>query len=322
MSLVSLTRVNQVGNLGFERLQSIYSTTRNTVDASIAKMFDLSESVTTDLFPTIIIVATIYIALMGYALISGWITMSPRDAGVKFSKVLLILILTNLFMNFAPNLYDAVWAVPETIGNYLVARLNPLLNIGAFFGIFVDFDILMDGYATEVSKLSERITQEQTVGKTSGLSLGLGAWGIMMAPLFVITIAILIAKLISAVLFMLAPVIFILSLLGFQNNYLMSWFKAILLTFVTVMIVYMIASLTLTMMIGPLTIEANIPPSSTNKYSLPDFAQLGILSIFTVVLVSQATTIASSLIGAAAVNTQQATGFLQIGALQAASRVG
>ena len=58
------------------------------------------------------------------------------------------------------------------------------------------------------------------------------------------------------------------------------------------------------------------------KYTLVHLAPLGIMAIFTIVLLSQATSVAGSLLSVAAINTQQFTSFAQVGALQAASRAG
>ena len=143
-----------------------------------------------------------------------------------------------------------------------------------------------------------------------------------MAPIFVINISIIIAKVISAVLFFIAPIIFILSLLGLQNNYLSAWFKAILLTFLTVIIVFVVGVFVLDIVDEQLVKLINLPYVAGEPLSIVKFAPLGVLSIFGVVIVSQATTIASSIIGAAAINTQQATGFLQIAALQGANKLG
>ena len=142
-----------------------------------------------------------------------------------------------------------------------------------------------------------------------------------MSPLFVINISIILAKVISAVLFLIAPVIFILSLMGFQNNYLAAWFKAILLTFLTVIIVFVVGTVVLDIVQTELFALRDLPYEEGKPVSIVTFAPLGVLSVFGVVIISQATSIASTIIGAAPINTQQATGFLQIAALQGAGKI-
>jgi len=302
--------------MDFEEVTNLYRTTLTAVDATVQRIFDLTAIANGVFWPTLIAVSTIYIALMGYAIISGWVVMSGREAAVRFSKVVLILILANLFTNYAGNLYNLAWEAPTSIGNFFANSLDSLSFFSFVFGS--EFDTLMNEHAA----LSTSIGMNFAEGHADNKTIAVMTWAISMAPVFVITIAIIMAKVISAVLFLIAPVVFILSLLGIQNNYLGAWAKAIALTFLTVIIVFIMGTVVLDIVHDELLSMATRAFDADKPISIVEFAPLGVLSIFGIILISQATTIASSIMGVAAINTQQATGFMQIGAIQTASRVG
>lgn len=299
--------------ISYDEVQGLYETTQLNVDESIKKIFSVTDIVTLEFSPIIVSAAAIYIALMGYALVSGYIVLNGKEAAIRFSKVVLIILLTRFFIHTGL-VYEAVWKIPNAIGDFLTSTFNGDLNGGK-----TKFKSLMDDHSKSATYVGQKYAQDHKPGDHG---LAIGTWAITMAPIFVINISIIIAKVISAVLFFIAPIIFILSLLGLQNNYLSAWFKAILLTFLTVIIVFVVGVFVLDIVDEQLVKLINLPYVAGEPLSIVKFAPLGVLSIFGVVIVSQATTIASSIIGAAAINTQQATGFLQIAALQGANKLG
>lgn len=298
--------------MDFDNVNQLYTQTNAEVNATVQNIFDLAGLAMAVFNPTLIIVSTIYIALMGYAIISGWIVMSAREAATRFSKVVIVLILANLFTNYAGDMYDFAWRAPVAIGDFFASSLDSLSLYSLVFGS--EFDSLMNQHSLHATSIGQNFAKQYPEKQ----SIAIAAWGISMAPVFVITISIIIAKVISAVLFIIAPVVFILALLGLQNNYLMTWVKAIALTFLTVIIIYILGTVVLDIVFDQLIAMASRAYDAETPINLIEFAPLGVLSVFGIILVSQATTIASSIMGMAAINTQQATGFMQIGALQSA----
>lgn len=302
----------------------IYTTVRLIVEAAIAIMFLAADDVANGFSPLLTSMAGIYIALMGYALMSGWINMTMREAAVKLSKVILVLVLFEIFKNFGTNIYAAVWSIPEGIGGFIAERFSPLVGLGAAsvlgIPIVTDFDVLMNTYSNMATTIAEEVSDVQ-----SG-PVGLMSWAIMMAPMFMMTVSILLAKVISAVLFLIAPIVFAMSLFGFSNNFLMSWAKGLLLTFLTVIIVFILGTVGLTMVMVEMLVLISTNGTGgfvaaalgSPAWSIPAMAPAAILAMFALILITQATSIASSIIGVAAINTQQAQGFMQIAALNAA----
>lgn len=298
--------------MSFDNVKGLYDRTQGSVENTIDNIFTLTYFVTKSFNPIITIVAGVYIALIGYALISGYIVMSGREAAVRFSKIILIIVLANFFTTYTGRLYEFVWQVPTAIGDFLAGHIAQD-GTGK-----TSFNDLMDKHSVAGTQIGKKYAQGHHVDKQG---LAIGAWAISMSPLFVINISIILAKVISAVLFLIAPVIFILSLMGFQNNYLAAWFKAILLTFLTVIIVFVVGTVVLDIVQTELFALRDLPYEEGKPVSIVTFAPLGVLSVFGVVIISQATSIASTIIGAAPINTQQATGFLQIAALQGAGKI-
>lgn len=311
---------------------AVYTSVRLTVETGIALMFEFVDNIASDLSIFVTATAAIYVALMGYSLLSGMINMSARDAGTRLAKVILVLLLLEIFTNFGAGLYAAVWDVPESLASFIAQKFNPLLTSGisiAGVSIVDDFDILMNAYAGLVTNISREVTSAPGGGE----NVGLIAWFIMMAPMFMTTISIFLAKMISAILFIIAPIVFALSLLGFSNTFLNSWFRSILVTFLTVIIVFIVGTVGLSIvMIEMLQLIATdgqgsfvssalggVLGGNTAAWSIPAIAPTGILSLFALMLITQSPTLSSAIIGATAINSQQATSFIQIGALRAAA---
>jgi len=309
----------------------IYTKVTTVVDLLINLLFRLTDDVANVLTPGVTAAAAVYVALMGYAYISGWVAMSQRELAIRFGKLILVLFLLQAFTGFTGSTFDAIWAIPEAVGDFIASRIFPLYNLGPITtllggGSATDFEGLVN-----ISGIASSIIAEQ-VGQANSQKTAYPVivWAISMAPVALVIISILMARIISALLFVIAPFILILSLLGFQNNFLYSWFKALLSTFVTVIIVYAIGTVGVLMVLAQMallfipdlsTLIATLTGGSTEVlFSLPRLAPLGITAIFVVMLITQIPQIASALIGVAVVSTQQATSFIQVAALQTAAR--
>jgi len=299
----------------------VYTIVRLYIEIAISLLFELVNDLASDFSMFITAAATIYIALTGYALMSGWVSMSMREAVIRLSKVLGIILLLEIFRNFGLGLYEAVWDIPDGIGSFIARKFNPLVSSAgiSILGVSVadNFDALMNIYATAATEVSASISGQNNTGGEK-VSFGLISWFILMAPMFLTTIAVFLAKFISAVLFLIAPIVFGLSLIGYSNNYLTTWVKSLLVTFLTVIIVYIVGTAGLTLILVEMIRLELVSISPTFAWDIAAVAPVMLLAFFTIMLVSQAPTIASAIIGAAAVNTQQATSLLQIGALQSA----
>jgi len=304
----------------------IYTKVTTVVDLLINLLFRLTDDVANVLTPGVTAAAAVYVALMGYAYISGWIAMSQRELAIRFGKLILVLFLLQAFTGFTGSTFDAIWAIPEAVGDFIASRIFPLYNLGPITtllggGSATDFEGLVN-----ISGIASSIIAEQ-VGQANSQKTAYPVivWAISMAPVALVIISILMARIISALLFVIAPFI-----LGFQNNFLYSWFKALLSTFVTVIIVYAIGTVGVLMVLAQMallfipdlsTLIATLTGGSTEVlFSLPRLAPLGITAIFVVMLITQIPQIASALIGVAVVSTQQATSFIQVAALQTAAR--
>lgn len=299
---------------------NIYSIVSRYIDAAISILFGFVNDLAGDFSMFVTLAAIVYIALMGYALMSGLVSMSLREVVIKLSKVLAVLVLLEIFRNFNAGIYQRIWDIPDGIGTFIVRKFNPLISETtiSILGVTIAdrFDALMNAYSDAVTVVSSQIADDNS--SDGGVNFGLISWFILMAPMFLTTIAVYVAKFVSAVLFVIAPVIFGLSLFGYSNNYLSTWFKSLLVTFLTVIIVYIVGAAGLSIVLVEM-FRLGVTDFFTDfMWTVPNVAPLLILSMFTIMLLSQAPTMASAIIGAAAINTQQATSFLQIGALQSA----
>jgi len=315
----------------FLRTFEIYTKVVSVVDIFINILFRLTDDVATALTTGVTAAAAIYIALMGYAYMSGWIAMSQRELAIRFGKVILILVLLRTLTGFSAGSFEAIWAIPESVGDFIASKIFPLYDLGPInlllgSGSPADFEGLVN-----ISGIGSSVIADQ-VGVVHGhdSKYPVIVWALSMAPIALVIISILIAKIVTAVLFVIAPFILILSLLGFQNNFLYSWFKVLLSTFVTVIIIYAVGTIGVMMVLAQMALLF-IPDISTLitflsgpdievLFSLPRLAPLGITAVFVVMLITQAPQIAAALIGAASISTQQATSFIQVAALQSAAK--
>ena len=314
-----------------EWLQSefIYTVTKQLLDNSIEQLFTLASDVIEAFSLPIEVAAGIYIALMGYSLSTGIISMSQRDVATRFAKVIGILVLLETFQRFGIGVFSKIWEQPDNLADYFAEALAPILGFTGALDIDT-LDALAATYTLFAASLGEKVTQAHD----NQAIWGVGTWVITMAPFALTVITIYLAKFISAVLFLISPLVFILSLTfgTYQGtNILLSWFKAILMTFLTVIVVYIVGIIGMTMIVKYMGALLGVGAISDfisdftgtdpfgDTYTIVHLGPLVVLGLFTIILLSQATSVAAALLGTTGINNQQATGFVQIGALQAAS---
>jgi len=312
--------------------QFIYHVTTVTFDRALERLFELVAGVLDAFWLPIQAAAAIYIILMGYSLMSGLISLSAREVAVRFAKVIGIILLVKLFHGWGDTIFEKVWGIPEGIADFFTEAIVPIIDLPSSAGLDT-----LDSFATFYTGLASVLSEQVSQDHAENAKWGFGTWFMAMAPFALTVIAIYIAKFISALLFLASPLVFILSLtLGSVrgNNILMSWLKAVVLTFITLIFIYIVGVTCIAMIarymaaliaydlsLGPLS--SVIPAVAEGpRFTLLHLSPLGILALFSIIMISQATSVASSIMGIAAINTQQATSFMQIGALQAASRAG
>ncbi len=311
----------------------VYEVTETSLSAALERLFDIFGDVLDTFWLPVQAAAAIYIAMIGYALLTGMISLSARDVAIRFAKVIGIIFLMRTFSIYGADLFERVWAIPDSIGDYFARQIAPILDFPGVSSIAT-----LDSLAALYSGVAEIVSNQVSQSKPENVSSkwGFWTWLITMVPLALTIISIFIAKFVAAMLFLASPVVFILSLtLGSikGTNILMSWFKALAMTFLTVIFVYIVGITCMAMMarymaaliafdVGTSFIEGlGLTGAFGAKYTLVHLAPLGIMAVFTIVLLSQATNVAGSLLSIAAINTQQLTSFAQVGALQAASKV-
>ena len=328
---------------GFADTVSIYTQSRAVLDRALAGLLDIVDNIASLFQAPITAAAIIYIALLGYAVLSGSIAMTPRDLAIRFAKVVAVIVLVNMLDDTSRTVLEGLWAVPEGIGNEFAQQIAPVLQFsslgpfGSLPGIGTFSDI--DGLAAINGALASTVSSRVTAAYSDGQNYGTLAWIISMVPMILTILGIYIAKFVAAILVVSAPVVFAFSLFmgpASDNKVLLTWFKALAMTFISVILVYIIGITCVTMAtiflaktlaldvalqgVGAVTGTLGITGAELWKtaYGLPQIAPLGIIAIFSALLMSQATSLAGSILGVAGINTQQATSFLQIGALNAA----
>jgi len=297
---------------------TIYTRTKIVIDAFIDVLFGIIDNFASDITTAVTATAAVYIALMGYAVISGAVSMTQREAAMRLGKVVFIIFLLQTFGSMTGSAFENTWEVAESVGNYLADEIFPAFS--AVSGITIpgmsaatDFDSLVD-FNTGVSAW----LAQEVGGSNSGMYPVL-VWAFAMAPAVLTVVTLFLAKVVLAVLFICAPIVFILSLLGVQYNFLTAWFKALISTYVTAIIVYVIGTfgIMITMIQMGTTLLLTLGGGGT---SVPEMTPLGITAIFSTILITQAPNIAASFIGVATVSAQQATSFMQTAVLQGAIR--
>jgi len=119
-----------------EWLQSefIYTVTKQLLDNSIEQLFTLASDVIEAFSLPIEVAAGIYIALMGYSLSTGIISMSQRDVATRFAKVIGILVLLETFQRFGIGVFSKIWEQPDNLADYMGSR-----NMGNHHGTFCSY---------------------------------------------------------------------------------------------------------------------------------------------------------------------------------------
>lgn len=298
---------------------AVFNQVLEPVNAGVESIFNLVGNVFGAMHLPIMVAAAIYIALMGYALISGYITLSAREAATRISKVVLVLIIAGFFRGYGTGLYDFFWELPLDLAGYVCDFLGVSYSASGGTADDPGFQVLIDAHSTSVTHVSERFSQDHQTGNMIAPMI---FWFLMMAPVLVFIITIVLAKTISAVVIMMGPIVLILALLSLPYNFLMSWLKLLLMVFVTAIFAYIFAAFCLAILDGMMTdlLAARPGTSPDTKIFVQDIFPIIAVSIFGVVLISQATTIATALGGVAGYSSQQGTSFLQLGAMQAAAR--
>jgi len=302
----------------WQQSQFIYNVTTAILDRSIEGLFNLAGDAITAFSVPLQAAAAIYIALIGYSVMTGVISMSVRDLSIQFAKVIGIIVIAAAFERFGNDLFEEVWDIPDGIAEYFVVKTAPILEMPASATALLSGDIasLVTSNPTTLDNLTGMYSGLASVlGDNVTQARGEGAWPLMtwivaMIPLALTIVGIYLAKFVAAILFLVSPVVFILSLVtgGFRgNSVLSSWFKALAVTFLTVIIVYTVGVVCMVMMtkymIALVTADflANLPlpdflnPFSADgfQYTLVQLAPLGIIAMFSVILISQASSVAS-----------------------------
>ena len=307
--------------------QLVYQVTETSLSAALDRLFDIFGGILDVFWLPVQAAAMIYIALMGYALMTGMISMSARDVSIRFAKVVGIILLMRTFSSYGGTIFESVWAVPDAIADFFAREIAPVLDFPGISSIET-----LDSLAALYSGLAQLVSSEVTQAHPESGKWGFWTWVLTMVPFALTLVSIFMAKFVAAMLFLASPIVFILSLtLGSINgtNILMSWFKALAMTFLTVIFVYIVGITCMAMMArymgallafsvgGSLLDSFGLGGLLGAKYTLVHLAPLGILSVFTIILLSQATSVAGSLIGIAGISTQQVTSFAQLGAMNA-----
>ena len=75
----------------------VYSVTDTSLTGALSRMFGILGNVLDAFWLPVQAAAAVYIALMGYALMSGAISMPAREVAIRFAKVIGIIFLMRTF---------------------------------------------------------------------------------------------------------------------------------------------------------------------------------------------------------------------------------
>ncbi len=299
----------------------IYIATTSLLDSALDQFLGLFTGIMQALYLPVIASVAIYLALTGYSVMTGVIAMTPRDLAIRFAKAIGIIVLIQIFAFNGASIFTDIWSVTDGIADFYVEKISGVLALTGSASIDT-LDALAALFTIETEVLGALLDQAH-----EGEKWGMYSWLMVMVPLALLIIAVYIAKFVVALLFMVSPLVFILSMVMGNvsgNNILASWFKMIITTLLTLIFVYIVGitiMFIMTKYIALLGVAgiASIVLTGSPDITMIHLAPLGILSLFSIILMTQATTVASGIMGIAATNTQQATSFMQIGALRSAS---
>ncbi len=309
--------------LNFTPPDNIYADVMNAIGRPIDKLFVAIMVAFNQFSAPILAAAAIYVALLGYTIMAGKVSMSMHEAAVKISKVVLIIVLVNAYGTSLIDIYKAFWQIPAVLTKYFINVVAPgavhgnlidwgSLSFSALLGNVPDLTDMVDRYANACSGLLGKFVVNQ--GAAAGMS-DMFMWMIYMAPVVVAMIIIIMAKFTSVLLVLVGPVVFFASLIGYNNNYLMLWFRQLLVMALTVILTFLIFGVVLTMLTG---MAENIATLPTQDIEIATLFPLAVMSVVGFVLISQAPALAGSLLGAAGINTGQITGLVQLAAMRSA----
>ena len=319
---------------------NVYDKVNDWVDGVIEDIFGLGGSLFADLASLMTICAAIYVALMGFFMLSGRISMSPQDALVRISKLVLVVVLFGAYTQVAGVFYELFFVVPETLAASIGNTVNSAVDIDTYSLNTVIRAV--DGTPIDGRRgdLSDIVTAHSAVVSTftvlymetnnpQGFS-DILVWIMGMAPVIATSAILVVARFMMTILLFILPVIAIAALFGRGFSFLGTWVKVMLTLGLTVILTYIAFSVLIVMMTGAIGdtilesgIAALILAAATGSADIPlftlyDLAPLAVLSLVVFIVISQIPNIAGSIVGAAGINNQQVSGFTNIAALRAA----
>ncbi len=294
----------------FDNPDGVYDTFIASADTPIYQLLDAAGSVFDGFAGPVMVTAAIYVALIGYSIMSGKVAMSLNEAAVRISKLVLIVVFVTSYFWFAKIFYNVFWTVPTYIANFFLGALDPSISYSAATtvdgtsGSFViqnpNLTSLVDDYSRAILKL----IGDFTVVHKGASGTGFVVWVVYMAPVVAAMMIIIVAKIVSVLLFILAPLVFTASLIGYSNHFLLGWFRQLIVLSLTVIIAYILFVLVLSMVSG----AANFAYDNATQLSgafggyknitIPVLFPVCALSLIGLMLIIQAPLLANRIIGA------------------------
>ena len=319
---------------------NVYEKVTDWTNEVIDDLFGLSGSLFADLASLMTICAAIYVALMGFSLLSGRISMSPQDVMVRISKLVLVVVLFGGYTQVAGAFYELFFVVPEALAASVGSTVNSGVGVDTFTlntiiaavdgtpisGQRGDLNSIVEEHSAVVGVLTTLyIEYNNPVGSSDMLM-----WFVGMSPVIAASAVLVVARFVMTILLFVLPIIAIAALFGRGYGVLGTWVKVMLTLGLTIILTYIAFSVLSVVMIGAIgstIVESGIAAVITGAvtgstdvtlFTLYDLAPLGILSLVVFIIISQIPNIAGSIVGAAGINNQQVSGFTNIAALRAA----
>lgn len=296
--------------IDFDNVDGIYDMFITSADTPIYTLLDAAGNVFDGFAGPVMVTAAIYVALMGYSIMSGKVGMSLNEAAVRISKLVLIIVFVTSYFWFSKIFYNAFWTVPTYVANFFLGALDPSISYGAATtiagtsGSFVvqnpDLTSLVDAYSQAILQL----IGDFTVVHQGASGTGFVIWLMYMAPVVAAMMIIIVAKIVSVLLFILAPLVFTASLIGYSNHFLLGWFRQLIVLSLTVIIAYILFVLVLSMVSGAATFaydNASQLSGASGGYkniTIPVLFPVFALSFIGLMLILQAPLLANRIIGA------------------------
>ena len=303
----------------FDNIKNAYSTIMHIADKPIGQLFKVAGNMFDPLQEPVEAAAAVYVALLGYTLLTGKVTMSMHEAFVRISKVVLVIIVFGFYTTNMDKFYQGFWDIVIGVTSKFIdvvtsGSVTGILGndgVGGFYARTPDMDALVNGYQQSLMKLMKIAVDGKIITDTADFIF----IALFMAPVLVGTLIVIVAKFITLLLVVVAPFIAFMMLIGYSNNYLSAWIKQLLVTGLTVIITYMIFAVVILMLS---TLTADIINKSGNNLSVPELFPLAIMSVIGFVLIGQGPSLASNLLGAAGIQTGQISSLVQLGLMRTA----